>query len=206
MMKIFVRKGAIGLLVASFLFYFPLLARAQGTPSNDYLRARTVSLGVLGYQFGGGVLRNSQGKFTGNGLEVQPIKWSGSGFLVGKDGTIVTNYHVASKAMRAIAQFDQGGRYDIHHIKVYDSINDLAVLKIGGGGNFPTARLGNSDLVEPRDDVIAVGNPMGAGLNITDGRISQVVRDIDGNIVVLRHTAPIAPGNSGGPLFKGVIT
>src|SRR5262249_25050971 len=99
-------------------------------PSNPQLRRTTVSLRMVGFTFGSGVTLNNQGEPTGNGVELVPHQWCGSGFVIGKDGTIVTNYHVARRALRGQALFDGGAQYDIAHLKVYDSANDLAVLKI----------------------------------------------------------------------------
>lgn len=157
---------------------------------------------------GGGEVRGQDGctairSPSGNGLEVMGLEWYGSGFVVREDGTILTNFHVASKALSARAQFEMGGSYEIHHIRVYDSVNDLAVLKILADQRFPTVRLGDSDRADAMDQVIAAGNPRNAGLNISQGSITQVVRDYDRQPLVLRHTAAIAPGSSGGPLFKG---
>ena len=69
-------------------------------PSNAQLRSTTVSLRMVGFTFGSGVTLNNQGEPTGNGVELVPHQWCGSGFVIGKDGTIVTNYHVARRALR----------------------------------------------------------------------------------------------------------
>jgi S1-C subfamily serine protease len=182
---------------------FPLLGNAQSNfPPFENLRKRNVALKMTGYVFSSGV--DEQGNITTcKGFEVRPIQWWGSGFIVRADGTIVTNYHVAGKALEGDAKFDDGSTYRITQIKVYDPIHDLAILKIVANKQFPTVTLGNSDAVRPMDNVLAVGNPHGTGINVTDGRISQLVRDDNNNIMTLRHTAPITGGNSGGALYKG---
>lgn len=174
-----------------------------GFPSNDVLRGQNVSLAIEGFTFGSGVTRGEDGKMTGNGVEVVKQTWAGSGFIVGEDGTLITNYHVAARALKIQAKFDDGATYQVNHLKVYDPDNDLAVLKIAGNRTFSPVRLGDSDHVEPRDDVLAVGNPKDTGLNITEGKISQVRKDRDGRIIALQHTAPIAQGSSGGALYRG---
>ncbi|MEJ2508363.1 MAG: trypsin-like peptidase domain-containing protein [Gammaproteobacteria bacterium] len=178
-------------------------AQADQFPTNHQLAQSNVSLAVSGFRFGGGLQPDSSGKPSGNGMGVVPVQWWGSGFIVRSDGTLVTNYHVASKAISMQAIFDNGARYSIKHIKVYDPTRDLAVLKINGTNQFRAAPLGDSNRVHPRDMVLAVGNPHGAGLNITEGKVTQVVRDDERHPVLIRHTAAIAGGNSGGALYEG---
>ena len=133
-----------------------------------------------------------------------PHRWCGSGFVVGKDGTIVTNYHVARRALRGQALFDGGAKYDIAHLKVYDPKNDLAVLKINATDAFATVQSGDANLSEVRDSVLAAGNGLCEGLSVTEGKMSLFQRDEKTTqIALLVHTASIAPGNSGGPLYKG---
>jgi S1-C subfamily serine protease len=173
-------------------------------PSNAQLRRTTVSLRMAGFTFGSGVTLNDQGKPTGNGAEIVPHQWCGSGFVIGKDGTIVTNYHVARRALRGQAIFDGGAKYDLAHLKVYDPKNDLAVLKINATDAFATVQLGDANLAEVRDSVLAAGNGLCEGLSVTEGTMSMFRRDErTTQIALLVHTASIAPGNSGGPLYKG---
>ena len=172
-------------------------------PSNAQLRRTTVSLRMVGFTFGSGVTLNNRGEPTGNGVELVPQQWCGSGFVIGKDGTIVTNYHVARRVLRGQALFDGGAQYDIAHLKVYDAANDLAVLKINATDAFATVQLGDANVAEVRDSVLAAGNGLCEGLSVTEGKMSMFQRDERSNqIALLVHTASIAPGNSGGPLYK----
>jgi S1-C subfamily serine protease len=156
-----------------------------------------------GFTFGSGLQKNNQGKPTGNGIELVPQEWCGSGFLVNKDGTVVTNYHVARRGLKGQAIFDGGAKYDLAHLKVYDSANDLAVVKISSSDAFPSVTLGDSDRAEMRDDVLAAGNGLCEGLSVADGKIIQIQREEKRNQVHrIVHTASIAGGNSGGPLYK----
>jgi hypothetical protein len=181
-----------------------MAAPADEFPSNRELAEQNVALMVEGWHFGGGVVKEK-----GNGLETIPIKWTGSGFIVGRDGTLVTNYHVIARALAIEVNFDAmasrgGARYQVPYIKVYDRANDLAILQIDGAATFNAAPLGDSDLVEPRDDILAVGNPQNMGINITEGSVSQVQRSQRTRSPrMLVHTAQITSGNSGGSLYKG---
>jgi len=200
------KRGYLRLAIFCFLFIgplvFPSLGQAQNFPNFENLRERNVALKMSSYIFTSGV--NESGKLTTcEGMEISEAGFWGSGFIVAEDGTIVTNFHVADKALAGEAIFDDGSTYKITQIKVYDPVMDLAILKIQANKKFPTVSLGNSDNVKPMDPVLAVGNPRGAGINVTDGRVSQLVRDDHNRIVRLRHTAPIAGGNSGGALYKG---
>lgn len=170
-------------------------------PDLQTLRDTNVVLRMSGFFFPGGVDKN--GHLTGEGTQIVLKNWQGSGFIVQSDGTLVTNYHVASKALAGVAVFDDGSRFDVDQIKIYDPVNDLAVLRIRAQKQFPTVVLGNSETVNPLDEVIAVGNPEGMGLNMTKGQVSQVVKDDHGKPALIRHTAQIAPGSSGGSLNRG---
>lgn len=185
------------------VFVLPLSGGAQQSafPTPEQLKGPNVCLMMGGFHFPGGV---ENGRVTGEGTKIiTNDRWMGSGFIVQSDGTIVTNYHVAQRAVAGAAKFADGSRYDIVNIKVYDPVNDLAVLKIQAQKQFPAVTLGNSDTVREMDEVVAVGNPEGMGINMTRGQVSQVVRDDHGKPALIRHTAQIAPGSSGGSLYKG---
>ena len=205
--------------VMIILFFLPLIGSAQSgktQPSKpqsesitfEYLTERNVSLEMKGFAFASGLRPNAQGKPDGNGIEVLTsgpgTEWCGSGFIVRDDGTLVTNYHVARKALRGKAIFEDGATFDIAHIKVYDPVNDIAVMKIKANRRFPVVNLGNSDEIRPMDKVLAVGNSLCRRLAVTDGTVNQIIRnERENDVVQIRHSAPIAPGNSGGALFKG---
>jgi hypothetical protein len=212
-------RGKLKLVIFCFFLVcflvFPLWGNAQTTKPRatkpqseavtyEYLTERNVSLEVEGFAFASGLRLDAQGQPNGNGTEVLSSKWCGSGFLVKDDGTVVTNYHVARRALRGKAIFEDGSTFDIAHIKVYDPINDIAVMKIKANKKFSTVNLGNSNELRPMDKVLAVGNSLCRRLAVTDGSVNQIIRDErDNDIVQIRHSAPIAPGNSGGALFKG---
>jgi len=200
-MTCFKSSAALVLLCAVCLLS-PVKTSAQ-TPSLNQLRQSNVALKMQGFMFASGLKKDENNRPNGQGFQMIPCNWDGSGFIATGNGCVITNYHVVSKALRGRAVFDDKSIYEINHISVYDAQEDLAILKISSNRQFPTAQLGNSDLVNPMDPVIAVGNPQGLGINITKGDVSQVIRDNNNRAQIIRHTAPIAPGNSGGALYKG---
>ncbi len=177
--------------------------RAADFPSNQELAERNVALSITGFNFTSGLKQDANGKPNGDGVELYQTSWGGSGFIVGEDGTIVTNYHVARKAMKGEALFQEGSRFEIRNLKIYDPLNDLAILKISTEKSFPACTLGDSNKVDLRDKVLAVGNPLGMGLNITEGAISQIIRNDLKETEGIRHTATMTSGNSGGALYRG---
>jgi S1-C subfamily serine protease len=196
--------AAVLLIPASLTLPFECDARENSEfPTLNQLRQSNVALIMEGFQFASGLKKNSKGKINGKGFQLLKSSGVGSGFIATSDGSVITNYHVADKALRMKAMFDDKSTYEIRHISVYDRANDLAILKITSNRKFPAVQLGNSDEVQPMDRVLAVGNPRGLGINITKGDVSQVERDDYGRAKVVRHTAPITSGNSGGSLYKG---
>lgn len=192
-------------LLAVFLLTLPLGAIGQSDfPSFESLVARNVSLEAEGFMFASGLRPGEEGKPNGIGTEILPMKWCGSGFIVKDDGSIATNYHVTRRALRVKAIFEEGASFEIHHIKVYDPVSDIAVLKMRSSKRFAVVSLGDSDSVRPMDSVLAVGNSLCQRLAVTKGMVNQIIRDEKtGEVVAIRHSAPIAPGNSGGALYEG---
>lgn len=128
------------------------------------------------------------------------VKASGSGFNIESSGTVVTNFHVISGASRVTCTFDDNTAYDIDYVLNYDSIRDIAILKLKGASGLPVVNLGDSGKVELADDVLAIGNPLELQNTISDGIVSGV-RTIFG-ITFIQTTASISSGSSGGPLFN----
>ena len=176
---------------------------ATDTPSLEELAETNVALQFRGFVYPGGLIPAEKGGYTCKGVQPIEAAWVGSGFLAKPDGTIVTNFHVAARALTGQARFDRGASYEVRFIKAYSRASDLAILQLAAQQAFKTAPLGNSSSVRPLDPVMAVGNPGGMGLNITEGKVSQVQRNEHGEPEAIQHTAPIAPGNSGGALYRG---
>ena len=126
----------------------------------------------------------------------------GSGFIIDKNGTIVTNNHVIANADDIIVKIDSKE----YEAKVLgsDPYADLAVLKIDSSSKFESVEFGNSDKARVGDWVVAIGNPFGLGGTVTSGIISARNRDI--NLTryddFIQTDASINQGNSGGPLFN----
>ncbi len=130
---------------------------------------------------------------------------TGSGFIVDKNGYILTNNHVIEKAdsIKVKIPNDQ----DEYRAKLigYDLETDLAVIKIDSKKPLTAARVGNSDAVQVGDWAIAIGSPFGLEATVTAGIVSATGRDIEGAQQFQRFIqtdAAINPGNSGGPLLN----
>jgi hypothetical protein len=120
-----------------------------------------------------------------------------TGFVVGDGSFLVTNFHVVSDALMVTATFPDGEPVVVSGMVAADPDGDLALLRL------PKKRppIMPADAI-PKDAslVLAVGNPKGLGLSFSDGIVSGI-REVDGYQLV-QHTAPISPGNSGGPLLN----
>jgi putative serine protease PepD len=131
---------------------------------------------------------------------------TGSGFVIDKAGTILTNAHVVNGATKVSVQFANKKSVDAK-VLGRDESTDLALLKVDPAGlNLSPLTLGSSKGVEVGDPAIAIGNPFGLERTLTTGVISAVQRTIQApnNFEiddVLQTDAPINPGNSGGPLI-----
>lgn len=125
----------------------------------------------------------------------------GSGFLVSKDGIIVTNYHVISEGSSAIVKFPDGAFYVVDGVLASDKARDVAVIK-AHGGNFRILTLGNSDQLQVGEEVVAIGNPLSLESTVSNGIVSGIRTVDEEGGQYLQITAPISPGSSGGPLFN----
>jgi putative serine protease PepD len=141
-------------------------------------------------------------------VSVQAGPASGTGFVVRRDGMIVTNAHVVSGAETAQVRFNDTGHLVEADVLGTDPSSDLAVLRVDPGsvGSLRPLRLADSDKVRVGDAVIAIGHPFGLDRTATAGIVSGVGREIrapDGFQIeeAIQTDAPINPGNSGGPLL-----
>jgi len=126
----------------------------------------------------------------------------GSGFIIGKEGIVVTNNHVIQGAEDIIVTVKGSTEYKATVIGK-DPYMDLAVLQIESKDKFVPVSFGDSDKARVGDWVIAIGNPFGLGGTVTSGIISARNRDIDLTRYddFIQTDASINVGNSGGPLF-----
>ncbi|AEA33538.1 Do family serine endopeptidase [Hippea maritima] len=128
----------------------------------------------------------------------------GSGFIISKNGYILTNYHVVRRAstIRVTLLKDKA----VYKAKVVgeDPKADIALIKIKPREDLPVLKLGDSSKLEIGDWVVAVGNPFGLNGTVTAGIISAKGRVIGEGPYdhFLQTDAAINPGNSGGPLLN----
>jgi V8-like Glu-specific endopeptidase len=123
----------------------------------------------------------------------------GSGFLVSKDGVVVTNYHVISEGTSAVIKLPDGAFYVVDGVLASDKARDVAVIK-AHGQYFWTLTLGNSDRVQVGEQVVAIGNPLSLESTVSNGIVSAIRTIEEDGGRFLQVT--ISPGSSGGPLFN----
>jgi S1-C subfamily serine protease len=133
---------------------------------------------------------------------------TGSGFVIDKDGYIVTNAHVVEGADSVTVNFSENGEAVPADVKGVDRSTDVAVLKVDPSKfkDVATIPLGDSTKAQVGDPVIAIGNPFGLSRTVTTGIVSGLQRQIqapNGFTIsnVIQTDAAINPGNSGGPLL-----
>ena len=134
----------------------------------------------------------------------RPMVGLGSGFVIDKEGIIVTNNHVIEGADEITVILSDQKEFKAELLG-RDPKADLAVLKIDPNStNLTAVNWGNSDLMRVGDWTIAIGNPLGLGGTVTAGILSAISRDIGNGPYVkfLQTDASINRGNSGGPLFN----
>jgi len=131
---------------------------------------------------------------------------AGSGFIVDKNGYILTNLHVVDEADRIRVKFNDDTKDHDAKLIGADPELDVAVIKIDSGRSLTPARIGNSDGTQVGDWVIAIGSPFGLEATVTAGIISAKGREgFDQQHQLqrfLQTDAAINPGNSGGPLLN----
>ncbi|MBS6448041.1 MAG: trypsin-like peptidase domain-containing protein [Clostridiales bacterium] len=129
---------------------------------------------------------------------------AGSGVIYTTDGYIITNYHVVGKDTKTISVTLYNGEvYEGKYI-YGDEYADISVIKIEKNDCTP-AKIGDSTKMVLGDTVLAIGNPLGCGLSVTDGIVSALARDVtveNTTMTLMQTSAAINSGNSGGGLFN----
>jgi serine protease Do len=127
----------------------------------------------------------------------------GSGFIISKEGYIVTNNHVVADADKVVVELVDGRTAEATVVGT-DPDSDVAVIKIASDGLHPVA-LGNSDALQVGEWVLAIGNPLGLSHTVTAGIVSATGRT-GFNVATyenfIQTDAAINVGNSGGPLVN----
>ncbi len=125
----------------------------------------------------------------------------GSGVIFSKEGYIVTNLHILN-SKNINVQLNNGKNYSANIIGI-DKNADIAVLKISADENLNPINIANSDNLKIGDKVLAIGNPYGIGISVSNGIVSATGRDYGNPYLQLIQTdAAINPGNSGGALIN----
>jgi serine protease Do len=132
-----------------------------------------------------------------------PSRGAGSGFIIDRDGFILTNHHVIDKADRITVTLADGRSFRGEVVGTDPAI-DVALVKIPGAHDLPEAALGNSDQLRVGEWVCAIGNPLGYVHSVTVGVVSFIGRKLfDASLDdYIQTDAAINFGNSGGPLIN----
>ncbi len=143
-----------------------------------------------------------------NGWFQQETEGMGSGFIINTDGYILTNYHVINGAKEVTVTLSDGQEVTASVVN-YDSDKDIAMIKLNGNLEVPgVVELGNSDALQPGEEVVAIGNPLSKELSstLTKGIVSALNRSVETqsgvNTNLIQTDAAINSGNSGGPLIN----
>jgi serine protease Do len=141
--------------------------------------------------------------FEGNIPREYKQQGVGSGFIMNKEGYILTNNHVVEDADQIKVKLANGKEYD-GKVVGRDPKTDLALVKINGAKDLHPLQMGNSDDVKVGSWVVAVGSPFGLEQTVTAGIVSAKGRVIGSGPYddFIQTDASINPGNSGGPLIN----
>jgi len=129
---------------------------------------------------------------------------AGSGFIIDKEGHILTNNHVVENADKITVTLSDNTKVEAELIGA-DPKSDVALIKIDADHDLPVVEFGNSDTLEVGEWVIAIGNPFGLSQTVTVGIVSATGRSrvgINEYENFIQTDAAINPGNSGGPLLN----
>lgn len=148
-------------------------------------------------------------QFFGDQLRRMPKerveRGTGSGFIINKEGDIITNAHVVSGADKVTVILKDGRQIE-GKVLGSDELTDIAVVQVKPD-NLPTVSIGSSQNLQTGDWAIAIGNPLGLDNTVTAGIISAIGRNsgqigVDKRVSFIQTDAAINPGNSGGPLLN----
>ena len=176
-----IMRYGLALVALSFL--------ASGCGGSADWRKQTLQLKAVGYKFAA--------------TKTQPAAWSGSGVWIDQN-TMVTNAHVATRALQLKGKDDYGNTFDFTQIVALDPRLDIAVVRSSRPNEdvYSTLRERPEDPRSLRgEDVRAIGNTGGMGLSFYTGKVTNVIGGKGSENLV--HSADISSGSSGGPLFDG---
>lgn len=138
----------------------------------------------------------------GNDNEEGGVQSLGSGFIISKDGYLLTNHHVVKNADEIIVKFSDR-RELVAKLIGSDARTDVAVLKVEAT-DLPAVAIGDPNKLQVGEWVLAIGSPFGFEQSVTAGIVSAKGRSLPGGNYVpfIQTDVAINPGNSGGPLFN----
>ncbi|WP_336367118.1 DegQ family serine endoprotease [Marinobacter sp. C2H3] len=143
-----------------------------------------------------------QSPFNGGQGNAEPRRSIGSGFIVSKDGYVLTNNHVVDGADKIIVRLSDRRELPAKVIGT-DARSDIAVLKVDAK-DLPVVDIGKSKDLKVGEWVFAIGSPFGFDHTVTAGIVSAVGRSLptENYVPFIQTDVAINPGNSGGPLFN----
>ena len=176
-------------------------ARPEGTSDLELLDAYSRAIVKVVEEVGPAVVGITIGVQTTRQTGEQA--GAGSGVIIAPDGYILTNDHVVANAQLLQATLEDGRTLAADVIGT-DPATDLAVIRVSAAG-LPFATLGDSGALRVGQLVIAIGNPFGFQSTVSTGVVSalgRALRSRSGRLIenIIQHSAPLNPGNSGGPL------
>ena len=143
-----------------------------------------------------------------NGWFQQEVEGMGSGFIINNDGYILTNYHVINGSKEVTVTLSDNREVTATVVN-YDEDQDLAMIKINEDIDVPgVVELGDSDALQPGEEVLAIGSPLSKELSytLTKGIVSALNRSVETqsgvNTNLIQTDTAINSGNSGGPLIN----
>ena len=127
----------------------------------------------------------------------------GSGFIISRDGYVLTNNHVVADADEIFVRLSDRREMQAELVGA-DPRSDLALLKIDAGDDLPVVKIGKSADLKPGEWVLAIGSPFGFDYSVTAGIVSAKGRSLpnENYVPFIQTDVAINPGNSGGPLFN----
>ena len=220
--------GVVLALVLGYLFYAggqSLLERAPAPPPSppaipavvaparpdsfvgvvDAARSAVVNISTVRGPRQGGAdpHREFLERYFGERIPEEPTQSLGSGVIIDPTGFVLTNHHVIEGAQMIMVRLADERELEAQVVG-RDARTDVALLRLRERGQFPTARLGDSDALRVGEWVVAIGNPFGLEQTVTAGIVSAKGRVIGAGPYddFIQTDAAINPGNSGGPLVN----
>lgn len=125
----------------------------------------------------------------------------GSGFVIDKNGVVVTNHHVIGNSKDITVSLNNGKEYACKEIINYDILKDICILQLDTADELPYISLGEYNRIDIGQAAFTIGNPLGLKYRISDGIVAQK-EEVGFRGKIIQFTCPISPGSSGSPLLN----